>query len=206
LPHYGYYIYDYETTKPTAISRVALIKFNDVPGLAAVYHHGPITIYDTAGLGVAMNTDGFVGTRSMGPSAPVQTVAGAATVVLLVLLLRRRWSVIKRAISNAGIAGSGVAAVAGLVFVGGLLFGLRWIPGPAFTLGAAEMALVLLITSRLASGKTLFPRLRLTSSVHPLVLLGLLGLAIGAVLDLHSAWSVDVTAVDQILRSVTRAK
>ena len=55
LPILGYYFSQGETTKPTRITVADVAKFAHVPGLKAVYHHGPVTIYDTAGLGVALN-------------------------------------------------------------------------------------------------------------------------------------------------------
>ena len=44
-------------------------KFAHVPGLKAVYHHGPVTIYDTSGLGVAPKWTGFTGYHTDGPRA-----------------------------------------------------------------------------------------------------------------------------------------
>jgi hypothetical protein len=202
LPHSGYYFFPYESAKPTQISAAALAKFKNAPGLAVVYHHGPIAIYDTAGLGVAKTKDGFAGSRPMGPSPPLQVVAGAITVLLLFLVLRRQSSMIVREMNNAGIAAWGLAVVALMIFAGGLLFGLRWMPGPDFTLGAAAMSLPLIVAHRRAVGKPVLPRLRVPA-IHPLVLVGLLAIVAGVALDLHSAWAVDVTEVHRILLSIT---
>lgn len=204
LPHEGgFYIFPGETAKPTKISRAAIMKFKNVKGLATVYHHGPVTIYDTAGIGgVAATRDGFVGNRPIGPSAPVQVVSGAVLVVLMVLLLRTRWPRIARAMSDVGILGSGLTALAVLIFLAGLLFWLRWMPGPAFTLGAAEMALALAVVRGRAVRRSMAAGLRIAAAFDPLVLLGLLALAAGVALDLHSAWSVDVTSVNRILGTI----
>ena len=61
LPMLGYYISEGETPKPTRITEADVAKFAHVPGLKAVYHHGPVTIYDTSGLGVAPKRAGFTG-------------------------------------------------------------------------------------------------------------------------------------------------
>jgi hypothetical protein len=197
LPHSGYYFSKSENAKPTKLSPTALTKFNDASGLTVVYHHGPISIYDTAGLGVAMTKEGYVGSRPIGPSPPLQVVAGGIAALLLVLVLRRRWSMIVRSIGNVGMAGSALAAVALMIFIGGLLFELRWMPGPYFTLGAAVMILPLIIWRR----KAVPSRLRVPP-IHPLVLVGLLAIVAGVALDLHSAWTVDVTEVHRILLSI----
>jgi hypothetical protein len=52
LPHLGSYFYKGETPEPVKLTRAELTKFDNVPGLRAVYRHGPIAIYDTSGLGV----------------------------------------------------------------------------------------------------------------------------------------------------------
>lgn len=200
LPHYGYYIFAGETAKPTRISRVALEKFGTAPGLTVAYHHGPVTIYDTVGMGVRMTRSGSTETRPLGFSAPVQVVAGAILGLLLVLP-RRRWARLLRALRGAGVVGFGMAIVALAMLVGGVLFETRWMPGPEFSVGAIEMAGAVVVASRWAAGKQIVP-LRLVSAVHPLVLIGLLAMIAGVLLSLHSAWSADVTTVDHILRSV----
>jgi hypothetical protein len=105
-------------------------------------------------------------------------------------------------ISNVGWAESGVVAVALMIFIGGLLFGLRWMPGPYFTLGAAAMSPSLIVAHRRSIGRPILPRLRVLP-VQPLVVLGLLAVLAGVAIDLHSAWSVDVSAVHRILQLVS---
>ena len=201
LPQVGYYILLGEKPKPTLISLAALTKFTSAPGLTAVYQHGPVAIYSTAGLGVRMVREGFTGNKSMGFAAPIQLLAGAIF-GLLPFLFRRKWAFIARTLMDAGAAGSGVAVMALIILVGFPLFGLLLMPGPYFTLGAAEMFLPLVIVHLKRIGQRALPRPTLPA-VHPLVLVGLLALIAGVALDLHSAWSVDVTAVHGILQSGT---
>ena len=66
LPYLGFYFSQGETAKPTRITAADVAKFAHVPGLKAVYHHGPVTIYDTAGLGVVPERKGFRGYHAMG--------------------------------------------------------------------------------------------------------------------------------------------
>ncbi len=206
LPHYGYYISPGETAKPTRISAVALAKFRDAPGLTAVYHHGPVTIYDTAGLGVRMTTrTGFAGTRPLGFSPPLEVVAGAV-VGLLLVLPRRRWARLAHALRYAGAEGYGMAIIALAILVGAVLFQTRWMPGPEFTVGALAMVVPFVIARRWADGQRIVPPLRIARAVHPLAVLGVLALIGGVLLDIRSAWAVDVTAVDHILRSVSRGR
>ena len=76
LPYLGYYFSEGETTKPTRITVADVAKFAHVPGLKAVYHHGPVTIYDTSGLGVVRKQAGFTGDHKMG-LGPLDAILGA---------------------------------------------------------------------------------------------------------------------------------
>ena len=94
LPRDGFYFYPGESSAPVRISAGDLTKFSHVPGLRAVYHHGPVTIYDTAALGVAPVHEGFVGERPMGLGRLGDALWGAATAGLILAL--RRWRVTRR--------------------------------------------------------------------------------------------------------------
>ena len=48
LPMLGYYFAQGETAQSTRITVADVSKFAHVQGLTAVYHHGPVTIYDTS--------------------------------------------------------------------------------------------------------------------------------------------------------------
>ena len=203
LPHEAYYIFPYETAKPTRLSLAAVTKFSSAPGLSVAYHHGPITIYDTVGLGVRMTTrDGYIATRPLGFSTPLQVVAGAILGLLLVLP-QRRWARLVRPLRYAGVVGYGTAVIALAILVGAVLFETRWMPGAEFTIGAVEMAGAVVVARRWSAGQYVLPR-QLFGAVHPIMVFGLLGIIAGALLSIHGAWSVDITAVDNILRSVTR--
>ena len=204
LPHLGYYFYPGETPQPQRISIAALSKFSRVPGLRAVYHHGPVTIYETAGLGVAREQDGFVGEHSMGLGIPGDALWGAL-MAALILALRRRLTRIRSTARDVGALGVGVIVMAITILVGGVLFGLRLMPGPAFTVGAVLTSVVTLAVERRRKGIRLVPRLPLPG-LDPLVVLGVLACMAGLAIALHAAWATDVTAVDAILRRVAAGR
>jgi hypothetical protein len=207
LPYLGYYFSQGETKKLTRITAADVTKFAHVPGLKAVYHHGPVTIYDTAGLGVAPERNGFRGYRGMGLGL-LDALWGAA-VVLLVLLFRRRLRWVKSAARDLGVLGTSLAVTAMTIFVGAALFALRLMPGPAFTLGAVATSAVILVARRRMDGLRPVPRLpfrhRLEPRVllEPLVLLGVVAGAVGLAIAIYAAWITDVADVNAILRAVT---
>jgi hypothetical protein len=201
LPQEGYYIYPGETLKPERISAEALSKFSEVPGLKAVYHHGPVTIYDTSGLGVTSQLDGFTSDRSMGLGKIGDFLLGVL-IIALVYAFRRRLRWIKHAVHNAGPLGAGIALMSAVIFVGFILFGLRIIPGPSFSIGACLTLAVLVTVHRLRSGVSIVPSIPILYRVDPLIILGILAGVIGLTASIHSAWNFDVTEVDNILRAV----
>ena len=203
LPYLGYYITQGETPKPKRITAADVAKFAHVPGLKAVYHHGPVTIYDTAGLGVAPERKGFWGHHAMG-LGPFDAILGVV-VVLLILLFRRRLAWMRSTARDIGVLGTTLALMAISIFVGGALFGLRLMPGPAFTLGAVATSVVILAVRRRTDGLRFVPRL---PSLHrlvpfardPLVLLGVVTGAAGLAIAIYAAWVTDVADVNAILR------
>jgi len=203
LPYLGYYITQGETPKPTRITVADVAKFAHVPGLKAVYHHGPVTIYDTAGLGVVPERKGFWGYHAMG-LGPFDAIFGAG-VALLILLFRTRLAWVKSTIRDIGVLGTTLAVMATLIFVGGVLFGLRLMPGPAFTVGFVATSVVILAVRRRMDGLRPVPRL---PSLHrlvpfardPLVLLGVVAGAAGLAIAIYAAWITDVADVNAILR------
>jgi hypothetical protein len=201
LPYDGFYFYPGESPTPRRITSANLTKFAGVRGLTVVYHHGPVTIYSTAGLGVAPVRDGFVGDRSMGFGALGDAVCGAV-VAGLILALRRRLAWVRSAARDIGAVGVGLAVMAITTLAGAALFGLRLMPGPGFTVGAVLVTLLTLGIGRKRKRGRLLARLRFPRRLDPLVLLGLLAGAAGVVIGIHAAWTVDVTAVNDILRSV----
>jgi hypothetical protein len=207
LPYLGYYFSQGETAKPTRITVADVAKFAHVPGLEAVYHHGPVTIYDTAGLGVAPKWEGFRGYHAMGLGS-LDAILGAV-VVLLILLFRRRLAWVKSTARDIGVPGTTLAVIAITIFIGGALFALRLMPGPAFTLGAVATSVVILAVRRRMDGLRLVPRLaflhRLDPRVllEPLVLLGVVAGAAGLAIAIYAAWITDVADVNAILRAVS---
>jgi hypothetical protein len=216
----GYYFSQGETPEPTRISMADVAKFAHVPGLKAVYHHGPVTIYNTAGLGVVPEREGYRGHHAMG-LGPLDAVVGAA-VVLLLWLIRRRLAWVKAAARDIGVLGATLAVMAISIFLGGALFALRLMPGPAFTVGAVAASLVILAVQRrsvlipavqdrmdslrlgprLPSPHSLDPR-RFVHRLNPLVVLGLVAGMAGLAIAIHAAWITDVADVHAILRAVT---
>jgi hypothetical protein len=201
LPMLGYYISEGETPKPTRITVADVAKFAHVPGLKAVYHHGPVTIYDTAGLGVSPVRNGFTGYHAMG-LGPLDAIAGAV-VVLLIWLIRRRLAWVKSAARELGVLGTTLAVMAIAIFLGGALFAFRLMPGPAFTLGAVATSVVILAVRRRMEGLRLVPRLPFPHRLDPLVVLGVVAGAAGLAIAIHAAWITDVADVNTILRAVT---
>jgi hypothetical protein len=208
LPMLGYYFSQGETPEPARISVTDVAKFAHVPGLKAVYHHGPVTIYNTSGLGVVSKRAGFTANRYRMGLGPLDAILGAA-VALLILLFRRRLTWVKSTARDLGVLGTALAIIALTIFVGGALFALRVMPGPAFTLGAVATSVVILAVRRRMDGLRLVPR---PSFLHkldprvllePLVLLGVVAGAAGLAIALYAAWITDVADVNAILRTVT---
>jgi hypothetical protein len=201
LPMLGYYISEGETTKPTRITAADVAKFAHVKGLKAVYQHGPVTIYDTSGLGVVPKRAGFTGNQPMG-LGPVDALLGAV-VVLLIFLIRRRLAWVKSTARDIGVLGTTLAVMAIIIFIGGLLLEFRLMPGPAFTAGAAATAVVILAVRRRMDGLQLIPRLSFSHRLDPLVLLGVVTGTVGVAIAVQAAWVIDVADVNAILRAVT---
>jgi hypothetical protein len=201
LPQEGYYVFQGETPNPTRLTLKELTKFSKVSGLKAVYQHGPISIYSTAGLGVKAETTGYTAVRPMGLGAAGDAIAGVAVVGLLYAFRRRlRW--LGSGAKSAGLVGTLVAGTSAAIFVAALLFGTRLVPGPSFTVGAVLAGAVCYVISRVRSGQSLLPGRFRIGRVSGLAVLGVLILAIGLAINLHVAWTTDVADVNAILRSV----
>jgi hypothetical protein len=89
------------------------------------------------------------------------------------------------------------------IFIGGALFELRLMPGPAFTLGAVATTVVILAVRRRRDGLRLVPRLLVSRMLDPLVILGVVAGAAGLAIAIYAAWITDVADVNAILRAVT---
>jgi hypothetical protein len=198
LPQEGYYISVGETPQPERLTAADLDKFSHVKGLTAVYHRGPVTIYDTAGLGVKPDPTGFTRERSMGFGKAGDALCGGA-IVALAFAMRRRLDWLTRFVRNADVLGLTVAGMAAITLAGVALFGLRVIPGPAFAVGALLTAAVIFSARRLKTGQRFMPRMAFSGRIDPLVVVGALGVIIGLALSFNTAWTIDVVDVDKIL-------
>jgi hypothetical protein len=201
LPFVGYYFSQGETPKPTRITVADVAKFAHVPGLKTVYHHGPVAIYDTSGLGVVPKQGGFTGDHKMG-LGPFDAILGTVA-VLLFLLIRRRLAWVKSTARDIGVLGTTLAVIAITIFVGAVLLEYRLMPGPAFTLGAVATSIVILAVRRRMDGLRVFSRLPFPHRLEPLVLLGVVTGAAGLTYAIQAAWITDVTGVNAILRTLT---
>jgi len=215
LPLEGDYFYPGETGITSGagvnltqqqLSKADLTKFAQVPGLKVVYQLGPVTIYDTAGMGIAPQQDGYTGVRSMGLGAVGDYLLGAA-VVGLIFAVRRRLKWIPLIARSVGVLGTIFALTSVTIIVGGVVFGLRCIPGPCFSLGAITAAVVLAIAVRWqgrGGGATLFARLSFLGHLDAAILLGILAAMVGIGLSIHAMWGWDVTQVYNLLKTVKR--
>ncbi len=186
LPHEGFYFHTGETPEPRHISIAALTKFSRFRRLTAVYRHGPVTIYDTSALAVVQERNGFTGERPMGPGTPWDALWGAV-MAALILALGRRLAWVTSAARNIGVVGTGLAVIAFTILVGGVAFGLRLMPGPAFTAGALLTAAVMLAVQRRRAGLRLVPRVRFPTRLDPLVVLGVVACLGGLAIALCAA-------------------
>ena len=208
LPMLGYYFSQGETPEPRRISMADVAKFAHVPGLKAVYHHGPVTIYNTSHLGVVSKRAGFTANQYRMGLGPLDAILGAA-VALLILLFRRRLTWVRSTARDLGVLGTALAVIAITIFVGGALFALRMMPGPAFTVGAVATSVVILAVRRRMDGLRLVPRppflhkLDPRVLLEPLVLVGVVAGAAGLAIAFYAAWITDVADVNAILRAVT---
>jgi hypothetical protein len=91
LPAFGEYFRPWEALSEVTpqLTRDQLTKFDSVPGIQAVYRHGPIAIYDLSGLGVPeLGSAGVGATRSL--DIPLQLVIGLLVGLALVFVGRSR--------------------------------------------------------------------------------------------------------------------
>ncbi len=59
LPHFGSYFFSGEVGEGQQLTDRQLTKFDRVPGITVAYRHGPVTIYDISGLGIAELRSGW---------------------------------------------------------------------------------------------------------------------------------------------------
>jgi hypothetical protein len=194
LPHQRWYFYDGETPQPRRLTPTALTKFADVPGIVAVYRHGPVAIYDLQGLGGASPTHGWTGTARPHPGrdALLGGLIGALILWQRAAVRRgvRAWL---ETLGGTGAAATGMALVVlltGAAVAAGFRPGWQFAAGIAIALAAATLRPAML--RPLAAARP-----------HPMVATAVLCAAVlaatGAGLAIRSAWSVDTAQVATIL-------
>jgi hypothetical protein len=146
----GFYFFETDTPEPLQLTRIELTKFDAVPGVHAVYRHGPISIYALSGLyppewPVSKERSGWSGKSRPTIGVPVQLGIGLLLGLALALVGS---SVIKMARTFRTAAGPSLTFAAGIgalcaVSVGMLLVHI-WL-GPTVFL---SMALAVLLANR----------------------------------------------------------
>jgi hypothetical protein len=207
-PEVGSYFYTGEEPTETRLTSADLAKFAHEPGLKAVFHLGPVTIYSTPGFHVSQAPSGYTGNRSMGLGTIGDFVLGVLLVgIIFALRSRLRW--VKTTAREAGAVGTAVAVMAVTIIVAAVLFELRLIPGPAFSVGAIGAVVVGAIIGRARGRHVPLPRFSLSALLRPLtvvdVLLTVVGVLlaiVGIVLAVRVSWEIDLTQVNTLLRSV----
>lgn len=88
-PPFGSYFFQGETGDGAQLSRRQLTKFDRAPGITVVYRHGPVSIYDLSGLGIAELRSGWFGTT---PQVRVSTqlAVGLSGALFVCLVMRSR--------------------------------------------------------------------------------------------------------------------
>jgi hypothetical protein len=199
LPRFGAYFSARETPTLERLSTAALNKFASVPGLTAVYRHGPITIYDTKGIGGVPAPSGWSGPRR---NLPVAVDLGLGALlglgVILLLRVRSRRARIAAFARAADPVGTAVVSLSALLFVGLAVFGLRIVPSPLVLVAGAVMSLSFCADQARPQLAAAWRRRRLV----PLDLYVLLGSALavaGLVTAFESARQHQVTDVQRVL-------
>ena len=86
-PPYGFYFYNGETGEGQQLTGAQLTKFDSVPGIEAVYRHGPVTIYDLRKLGIAVTLSGRSAITPQ--NAMLEEIVLGTMIGLMFVLLRR---------------------------------------------------------------------------------------------------------------------
>jgi hypothetical protein len=200
LPHFGGYFHRGEMPNLQQLTRAELTKFDNVPGIHAVYRHGPIVIYDLSGLGVPELRTGWWG--EIPPlSVPIQLVTGSLLGLALTLVMSVFIKNARSFLSAAGPSLTLAASVGALcVTEVTMLLGHLWL-GPAVFVAAA---LVVVLVNRHRAGYLL------RTSVAKLhwrwiTAFAMVAVAVAAAIALSvlDAYPVEVTKVQTILDDPT---
>jgi GT2 family glycosyltransferase len=198
LPHQDWYFYAGETPEPRQLTVAQLTKFDAVPGITAVYRHGPVSIYDLSGLGIGAAPHGWTG--DWHPRPGLDVLAGLVIAALVVWRRRavRRWG--RATAALLGVSGVAGVLLAATVLLTAVSTAIGFRPGWPFTLAVALPIGIVMFIQRSPSG----PVARRSPRPRAALLLAAVLVAAGVALAVHSAWSVDVTQVSRILADVAK--
>jgi hypothetical protein len=202
LPHVEFYFYNGEALKPHKLTLQDLTKFATAPHLHLVYQNEFVRIYDTTSLDTNPAVGGFTGNHHMGLGTPADAALGFLAAGLA-FLIRRRLRRLEPVFSDLGPHGTTIVLMSVIIFVAGILFALRAMPGPGFAAGAAGALVVLTLADRLLTRKRLIPRHPAPPRLNLYVALGILLAAAGIAVAIRAAWLVDVQAVQAAAHSAT---
>ena len=200
LPHFGSYFFERDTPDDQLTDQ-QLMKFDRVPGITAVYRHGPVAIYDIHGLGIAELRSGWFGTTPRVAPA-TQLAVGLTCGLFLCFMMRSRfWPRLRQCSARLrrewGPALTGAALLAGLCLTSNvLLVAGVWLTPLTVWSGAAVVALVNFpaVAQALARLRRKVPARAVRNAV--LIAVPFLVVVAGAVAD---AATEDVVKVHQIL-------
>lgn len=193
-PRFGFYFQGGETGGGKQLTDAQLTKFDSVKGITLIYRHGPVSIYDLKGLGIA----GDSGRHTTPPPMSVlaQLALSVAHGLVIIALMRSRfWPSLagsaKSVYRSAGPALTLIVALAGTCLLAVSMLLVHLWPTPLIVFVAA---LLVMLTNRRATGSALrhlraaFPRQHTRSVVATaLALATIMGIAVvGAAGEVHS--------------------
>lgn len=142
-PPFGSYFFKGEAGEGQQLTDRQLTKFDRVPGISVVYRHGPVSIYDISGLGIAELRSGWFGTTPQ-VRLTTQLAVGLTCGLFISLVMRSRiWPRIRaeaarlRHTWGPPLLGATVLAGACLTSIAALLAGI-WLT-PLTILSAATV-------------------------------------------------------------------
>lgn len=204
-PPFGSYFFNGETGGGEQLTKQQLTKFDRVPGITLAYRHGPVTIYDLGGLGIAELRSGWFGSTPQ-VRLSTQLAVGLSGGLLVCLVMRSRlWPHIRGAGANLvkqwepPLTAAALLGAACLVSITLLLSGV-WLTPLTVWSGVAVIGLVnypaVVSTVRAAAGRV--PR----HTVRTAVLIAVPFAAVVAA-AMWVAATEDIVRVGQILNDPT---
>lgn len=201
LPPYGAYFYEGDSGEETQLTEWQLAKFASVPGIAEVYRHGPVSIYDMKGLGVPQVRSGWFGETPQ-IRMTTQLAVGLLCGLLIAAVMRSRagpriTGSVRRWRESWGPSLTGAALLAGATVASNtLLFLGVWLTPLTIGAGVAVVVLVnlgaVLAVIRRGAGRITWPMIGSVALIA-------VPLGIVAALAIYSAATETVIEVDRIL-------